>query len=88
MNASKYLSRTSDFIIPIPMDDRLTKEILSIISHSEKPLDTKTIVDKIRIKDKTATRTKILLRLREMKGKDIEGEMFGSGKGVWIWWKK
>ena len=69
------------------MDDVLTKEIINVIKASDSPMETTDIVKVIQKKDKSATRTKILLRLRELKGSKINGKIVGSGKGVWIWWK-
>lgn len=70
------------------MDDLLSKDILKVIRQEKDPIDTKKVVEQIRKKDKTATRAKVLLRLRELKGSKIIGKRFGSGKGVWIWWSK
>lgn len=65
--------------------DEITDKILEVINSSEKPLETKEIEEKI----PDETRTKILYRLRELRGEGlIGGKMVGAGRGTWIWWKK
>lgn len=87
MISSKDLLSTSSIYLSIYMDDLLTKEIINTIKSSDAPLETFDIVSAVQKKDKTATRAKIMLRLRELKGSKINGKLIGSGKGVWIWWK-
>jgi len=88
MNTPKYLIRTSDLLLPVPMDDKLSKEIIKIIKQAKKPLQTPEVVKRVKAVDPTATRIRVLQRLRELKGTEIDGELIGSGKGVWIWWAK
>ena len=64
--------------------DEITNKILEVIKNSEEPLETKEIVREL-----DETRTKILYRLRELRGEGlIRGKIVGAGKGTWIWWKK
>ncbi len=88
MNTPKHLSRTSNIPIRVLMQDLLTKEILRVIREAGEPIGTKGIIEQVKKKDKKATRTKVLLRLRELKGDKIQGKRFGSGKGAWVWWAK
>lgn len=64
--------------------DKIAETILIIINNSEEPLETKDIEMKI----PEETRTKILYRLRDLRGEGlINGKKIGAGKGTWIWWK-
>jgi predicted Zn-ribbon and HTH transcriptional regulator len=65
--------------------DKLTENLISIISEAHEPLETKEMERKV----PTETRAKIFYRLRDLAVKgEIKGKMVGAGKGTWIWWKK
>jgi len=67
------------------MDDLISNTALNIIHHSEEPLETKEILERIgeKIKKETVTRTKIFYRLNILRGEEkIKGKFVGSGKGV------
>lgn len=64
--------------------DKTAETILSIINNSDEPLETKEIEAKM----PEETRTRILYRLRDLRGERlINGKKVGAGKGTWIWWK-
>ncbi len=71
-----------------PDNDRLTNEILAIISNFHGPLETKEIAGLLmKNKVKETTRIKVMWRLQNLRGEGkIKGKMVGGGKGVWIWW--
>ena len=65
------------------MADELAEKVFAIVSKSKVPLETKEIEAQL---DKE-TRTKIFLRLNELRGEGkIKGKRVVSGKGTWIWW--
>lgn len=65
--------------------DKITEEIIRLIDQSSEPLETK----EIEIKLPSNSRTKIVYRLRELRGDGlIRGKMVGAGKGTWIWWRE
>lgn len=65
--------------------DKISKNILKILSEAGEPLETKEIGAAL----KKVTRIKILYRLNNLRGEGlIKGKPVGSGKGTWIWWKK
>jgi repressor of nif and glnA expression len=69
--------------------DILSKEILKLIDESSEPLETKEIENELKRKTKDITRTRVFYRLMLLRGENlIFGKFVGSGKGVWIWWKK
>lgn len=69
--------------------DNLSKEILKVINESSEPFETKEIEAIIKKKIHSITRTKLFYRLMILRGERlILGKFIGSGKGVWIWWKK
>jgi len=71
----------------MPYEDQLEKTILSVVEKADQPLETKEI--EWMVKNKGATRIKVIYRLNNLRGKgDIKGKFVGPGKGVWIWWKK
>ena len=72
------------------MEDLISNTALNIINHSEEPLETKEVLERIgeKIKKETVTRTKIFYRLNILRGEGkIKGKFAGPGKGVWIWWR-
>jgi len=67
------------------LKDKIEENIITIVSSSCEPLETKEVEDQL----PTETRTKVLYRLRDLQGKGIiKGKMVGAGKGTWIWWNK
>ncbi len=63
--------------------DKISKKILSILSKSDEPLETR----EIEVILKNVTRVKVLYRLNNLRGEGhIRGKAVGSGKGTWIWW--
>lgn len=65
--------------------DRIAEDILALLDRSLEPLETKDIENVFQ----TESRTKILNRLKELRGEGlIKGKMVGPCKGTWIWWKK
>jgi len=72
-------------ISPMKSKDRIADAIISIVTDSDEPLETKEIEEKL----SRETRTRILYRLRNLQGGGlIKGKMVGAGKGTWIWWKR
>ena len=72
------------------MEDIMSNEILNLLNHSDEPLETKEIEEKLKdkIKKESVTRTKIFYRLNLLRGEGkIKGKFTGPGKGVWIWWR-
>ena len=72
------------------MEDIMSNEILNLLNHSDEPLETKEIKEKLKgkIKKESVTRTKIFYRLNLLRGDGkIKGKFTGPGKGVWIWWR-
>jgi len=66
--------------------DRVSSQILRLLSSSNAPLETKEIVDKI-VRETKTTRTILFKRLTDLRGDQaLFGKRVGSGKGVWIWW--
>jgi hypothetical protein len=71
------------------MNDLITSKTLEIIQESNEVLETKEILEKLLISSSDVTRTKLFSRLNNLRGEGlIKGKFVGSGKGVWIWWKK
>jgi len=71
------------------MRDKLSDVILKIINNSNEPLETKEVVGLATQLSKDATRAKIFYRLTVLRAEgEIKGKFIGSGKGVWIWWRK
>lgn len=69
--------------------DKITATIEKVIIESKEPLETKEVQEKIQQSIGDVTRTKVLYRLNDLRGQGtIAGKFVGSGKGVWIWWKK
>ncbi len=70
------------------MEDKLTGQILRIISESNEPLETREIEKLLeKLLKKNVTRTKVFYRLNLLRGDGkIKGKFVGSGKGAWIWW--
>jgi len=66
--------------------DEISRRVLKIIEKSEDPLETAEIVRTM----PDTTRTKILNRLKDLRGDGkIKGKRVGAGtKGTWIWWAK
>lgn len=65
--------------------DKTIESIMNLINNSHEPLETKEFEEKL----PKETRTKILYRLKELRGEGlIGGKMVGASKGTWIWWKK
>ena len=68
----------------IPMIDKLSEKILSLVSKAEEPLETKDIETALG----TGSRSRIMYRLNDLRGQGkIKGKRVGSGKGTWIWWQ-
>lgn len=68
------------------MKNKLSEEILNVIKNAEDPLETKEVTGLL--DRENATRTKVIERLKDLRGeRKIEGKRVGPGKGVWIWWK-
>jgi len=71
------------------MKDELSDLILEVINKAKSPLETKEIYGKLNGKGSSVSRSKIIYRLSNLRGEgEIEGKQVGSGKGVWIWWRK
>lgn len=71
------------------MNDLIEKRALEIIEDSGEVLETKEILDHLLMSSSEVTRTKLFARLNNLRGEGlIKGKFVGSGKGVWIWWKK
>lgn len=66
------------------MEDEISHKILEILKKSKGPLETREIEKQI----PSATRTKIMYRLSDLRGEGkIKGKRIGAGgKGVWVWW--
>lgn len=71
------------------MEDRISKTIIKVISNAKEPLETREIEKGVKKKIRTATRTKVLYRLKDLRGEGkIKGKHLSAGaKGIWIWWK-
>lgn len=73
-------------------EDTITEKILSLITATAEPLETKEIEEGLKAKEKLptiVTRVKVLYRLNMLRGDGlIKGKPVGSGKGTWIWWPK
>lgn len=68
--------------------DRIRQIILQILDQAVRPLETPEVLDLV-LKQTKTTRTIVFKRLTDLRGDgDILGKHIGSGKGVWIWWKK
>ncbi len=71
------------------MKDEISKVVLSVINNAEEPLETKEIEELAKAILKDITRTKLFYRLTMLRAEgEIKGKLMGSGKGVWIWWRK
>lgn len=71
------------------MNDLIERRALEIIEDSGEVLETKEILDSLLMSSSEVTRTKLFARLNNLRGEGlIKGKFVGSGKGVWIWWKK
>jgi len=71
------------------MEDQISELILKMINIAKSPLETKEVQRTLNGKMPNVSRSKILYRLNNLRGEgEIEGKYVGSGKGVWIWWKK
>jgi len=69
--------------------DELKSAILKFVQKADMPLETKEIIEAISKKYHSATRTKIVYRLNDLRGEGlIKGKFAGPGKGVWIWWRQ
>jgi len=69
--------------------DKITKVIENVVSMSKEPLETKEVFEKTLHSLNDVTRSKVMYRLNDLRGQgEIFGKSVGSGKGVWIWWKK
>jgi repressor of nif and glnA expression len=69
--------------------DKITMTIEKVITESKEPLETKEVREKIQKSLGDVSRSKVLYRLNDLRGQgEIAGKFVGSGKGVWIWWKK
>lgn len=71
------------------MDDELQRVLLQVINETDEPLETMEVLEKAKKFVEDATRTKVYLRLSNLRGEGlIKGKFVGGGRGVWIWWKK
>lgn len=71
------------------MEDKIKKVIADIVTKSSQPLETKEIHENLERAVGKVSRSKLLYRLNDLRGEgEIHGKNIGSGKGVWIWWKK
>lgn len=69
------------------MRDNISEAILKFVNTSSEPLETKEILDEVKGKIKSTTRTKLFYRLTNLRGEGaVKGKFVGPGKGVWIWW--
>ena len=69
--------------------DVVKSTIEKVIQHSNEPLETKEVREKIRNDLGDVSRSKLLYRLNGLRGEgQIYGKYVGSGKGAWIWWAK
>jgi repressor of nif and glnA expression len=70
--------------------DKMERTIAKVVTSSSEPLETKEIQEKVtEVLGKDVTRSKLLYRLNDLRGQgEIFGKSIGSGKGVWIWWKR
>jgi hypothetical protein len=71
------------------MQDKIAQAALKAINEADSPLETKEILEKVKVFQRDVTRTKLFYRLGNLRGEGvIKGKFVGPGKGVWIWWKK
>ena len=69
--------------------DKITKVVASVVATSKEPLETKEVFEKTQRTLNDVSRSKVMYRLNDLRGQgEIFGKSVGSGKGVWIWWKK
>ncbi len=69
--------------------DKVKRAIVDVVSQATEPLETIEIQDKIGKSIGDVSRSKLMYRLNDLRGEgEIQGKYVGSGKGVWIWWKK
>lgn len=69
--------------------DEITKVIENVVTTSKEPLETKEVFEKTQQSLNDVSRSKVMYRLNDLRGQgEIFGKSVGSGKGVWIWWKK
>lgn len=74
--------------LPPAKHEKIVDKILDTIEQSGTPLETSEVVELVQQEIPT-TRTKIFKRLTDLRGDQaINGKHVGSGKGVWIWWRK
>jgi hypothetical protein len=69
--------------------DPIQSAIKKVVNTATEPLETKEIHERVVAKQGDVSRSKLLYRLNDLRGEGIiQGKSVGSGKGVWIWWKK
>ncbi|MCL4437086.1 MAG: hypothetical protein M1503_06660 [Thaumarchaeota archaeon] len=70
--------------------DKVESVISEVVTSANEPLETKEIHEKVQqALGENVGRSKLLYRLNDLRGQgEIAGKYVGSGKGVWIWWKK
>ena len=64
--------------------DEISERIIKLLESSKQPMETREIEKSM----KDVTRTKILNRLKDLRGdRKIGGKRIGAGaRGVWVWW--
>ena len=68
--------------------DKLYEHILKVVNQSNAPLETKEILEQLKLETGDVSRSRLIYRLNDLRGSgEIRGKSVGSGKGVWIWWK-
>jgi hypothetical protein len=71
------------------MHDVIEKAILNIFEEVGEVLETKEVLERVKVSLDDITRTKLFYRLNLLRGEGlIYGKFVGPGKGVWIWWAK
>ena len=69
--------------------DKIAKVVENVVATSKEPLETKEVFERTQQSLGEVSRSKVMYRLNDLRGQgEIFGKSVGSGKGVWIWWKK
>ncbi|RLE47580.1 hypothetical protein DRJ25_02065 [Candidatus Woesearchaeota archaeon] len=68
--------------------DAISQQLVRILQTSDQPLETAEIIALVQ-SEFPVSRKIILKRLHDLKdSEEIEAKFLGSGKGVWVWWRK
>ncbi len=70
--------------------DRIADVISKVVTKSKEPLETTEVQERVNeALGEGISRSKLVYRLNDLRGEgEISGKSIGSGKGVWIWWKR